>query len=52
MVGLFFCGYCLGFWVALGFAALTCVRLFDPWWALDYVMTGLAVAWLAAWQWA
>jgi hypothetical protein len=49
---LFSCGYCLGFWVALGFAALTGVKLFDTWWLLDYFMTALAVAWLAAWQWA
>ncbi len=27
-------------------------RLFDAWWLLDYFMTTLVVAWLAAFQWA
>jgi hypothetical protein len=48
---LFSCGYCLGHWVAFGLVAVYRPRLFDAWWGLDYVLTALVVAWLAAFQW-
>ena len=44
------CGYCLGHWVALGLAAIYRPRLFQGWWLLDYFLTVLAIAWLAAFQ--
>jgi len=44
------CCYCLGHWVAFILAALYKPRLFELWWLLDYVLTALAVAWLAAFQ--
>jgi len=46
------CGYCLGHWVAFGLVAIYRPRLFEAWWLLDYVLTALVVAWLAAFQWA
>jgi hypothetical protein len=46
------CGYCLGHWVAFGLVALYRPRLFEGWWLLDYFLTALVVAWLAAFQWA
>lgn len=26
-------------------------RLFESWWLLDYLLTALVVAWIAAFQW-
>jgi hypothetical protein len=46
------CGYCLGHWVALGLVAIYRPRLFNAWWLLDYLITALIIAWLAALQWA
>ncbi len=46
------CGYCLGHWVAFGLVAIYRPRLFEAWWLLDYFLTALAIAWLAAFQWA
>lgn len=46
------CGYCLGHWVAFGLVAIYRPRLFQAWWLLDYFLTALAIAWLAAFQWA
>lgn len=46
------CGYCLSHWVAFGLVAIYRPRLFDGWWLLDYVLTALAIAWLAGFQWA
>ena len=42
------CGYCLGHWVAIGFVAMYRPRLFEAWWLLDYALTALVIAWLAA----
>ena len=49
---LFSCGYCLGHWVALGLVAIYRPRLLTTWWVLDYLLTALIIAWLAAFQWA
>jgi hypothetical protein len=46
------CGYCLGHWVAFGLVAIYRPRLFEAWWLLDYILTALVIAWLAAFQWA
>ena len=46
------CGYCLGHWVAFGLVAVYRPRLFEAWWLLDYFLTALVIAWLAAFQWA
>ncbi len=46
------CGYCLGHWTAFGLVAVYRPRLFQEWWLLDYFLTGLVIAWLAAFQWA
>ncbi len=46
------CGYCLGHWAAFGLVAVYRPRLFEAWWLLDYVLTALVIAWLAAFQWA
>ena len=46
------CGYCLGHWVAFGLVAIYRPRLFEWWWLLDYFLTALVIAWLAAFQWA
>jgi hypothetical protein len=46
------CGYCLAHWVALGLVAIYHPRLFEAWWLLDYFLTALVIAWLAAFQWA
>lgn len=48
------CGYCLGHWLAAAGVLLCPVRLGLPWaWPwLDVPATMLAVAWLAALQWA
>ncbi len=45
------CGYCLGHWVAFSLVALYRPRLFEAWWLLDYFLTALVMAWLAAFQW-
>lgn len=45
-------GYCLGHWVAFGLVAVYRPRLFEMWWLLDYFLTSLVIAWLAAFQWA
>jgi len=46
------CGYCLGHWLAFALVAIYRPRLFDAWWVLDYFLTALVIAWLAALQWA
>jgi hypothetical protein len=46
------CGYCLGHWVAFVLVAIYRPRLFGGWWLLDYLLTALVIAWLAAFQWA
>jgi hypothetical protein len=46
------CGYCLSFWVAACLVAVCQPRAFHRWLPLDYVLTTLFVAWLAAFQWA
>jgi hypothetical protein len=48
---LFSCGYCLGHWVAFAFVALYRPGIFKFWWPLDYFLTALVIAWLAAFQW-
>jgi hypothetical protein len=45
------CGYCLGFWISFGLVAIYQPRLFQVWWLLDFFVTALAIAWLAAFQW-
>ena len=45
------CGYCFGQWVALVLVAIYRPRLFESWWLLDYFLTAIAIAWLAAFQW-
>jgi hypothetical protein len=46
------CGYCFGHWVAFAFVAIYQPKLFEIWWLLDYFLTALVIAWLAAFQWA
>lgn len=46
------CGYCLGQCVAFLLVGIYRPRLFQGWWVLDYFLTALAIAWLAAFQWA
>ncbi len=46
------CGYCTGHWVAFGLVLVYRPRLFHAWWPLDYFLTALVIAWLAAFQWA
>jgi hypothetical protein len=46
------CGYCLGHWFAFGLVAIYRPKLFQGWWLLDYFLTALVIAWLAAFQWA
>jgi hypothetical protein len=48
---LFLCGYCLGHWIAFVLVAIYKPRLFDFWWLLDYFLTALVIAWIAAFQW-
>jgi hypothetical protein len=48
---LFSCGYCFGHWAALALVVIYRPRLFDLWWPLDYFLTTLMIAWLAAFQW-
>ena len=45
------CGYCTGHWIAFVLVAVYQPRLFECWWLLDYFLTALAIAWLAAFQW-
>lgn len=45
------CGYCLGHWISFGLVAVYRPILFDSWWLLDYFLTALVIAWLAAFQW-
>lgn len=49
---LFCCGYCLGHWISFAAVAVYRPRLFSVWWPLDYFLTALVIAWLAAFQWA
>jgi len=42
------CGYCSRHWVAFGLVAIYRPKLFHSWWLLDYFLTALAIAWLAA----
>jgi hypothetical protein len=46
------CGYCQGHWIAFVLVAIYHPRLFAAWWLLDYILTTLVIAWLAAFQWA
>lgn len=46
------CGFCLGFWFAVALVAVFRPRLFASWWLLDYLLTAMVIAWLAAFQWA
>jgi hypothetical protein len=48
---LFSCGYCIGHWVAFGLTAIYLPRLFHTWLWLDYFLTALVIAWIAAFQW-
>ena len=45
------CGYCTGHWIAFVVVAVFQPLLFETWWLLDYFLTSLAIAWLAAFQW-
>jgi hypothetical protein len=47
---LFCCSYCFGHWVAFVLVAVYPPRLFACWWPLDYFLTALFIAWLAAFQ--
>jgi len=47
---LFCCSYCFGHWVAFALVAVYRPRLFICWWPLDYFLTALLIAWLAAFQ--
>jgi len=44
------CPYCFGHWVAFALTAVYQPRLFEGWWPLDYFLTALVIAWLAAFQ--
>lgn len=46
------CGYCLGHWTAFALMLVYAPRLFHGWAPLDYLLTGLVVAWLSGLQWA
>ncbi len=46
------CGYCFGHWMAFALVAVYRPRLFESWWALDYFLTAIVIAWLAGFQWA
>lgn len=48
---LFSCGYCFGHYVAFILVAIYRPKLFEVWWILDYLLTALVIAWLAAIQW-
>ena len=45
------CGYCFGHWTAFALVSLYRPRLFEFWWALDYFLAALCIAWLSAFQW-
>ncbi len=45
------CGYCSGHWLAFALVAIYRPRLFYAWGPLDYFLTALVIAWLAAFQW-
>ncbi len=45
------CGYCFGRWAAFVLVGIYRPKLFECWWLLDYFLTAIAVAWLAAFQW-
>lgn len=45
------CGYCLGHWIAFTLVAVYRPKLFEAWWPLDFFLTALVIAWLAAFQW-
>ncbi len=49
---LFFCGYCLGYWIAFLLVAVFQPRLFHTYLLLDYFLTALVIAWLSGFQWA
>lgn len=46
------CGYCFGHWVAFALVVIYRPKLFEFWCLLDYFLTALVVAWVAAFQWA
>jgi hypothetical protein len=46
------CGYCTGFWVAVALVSLCQPRVCEVWAPLDYLLSAIVVAWLAAFQWA
>ena len=46
------CGYCFAHWVAFALVAIYQPKLFELWRLMDYFLTGLAIAWLSAFQWA
>jgi hypothetical protein len=46
------CGYCFGHWFAFVLVAVYRPLLFHVWRPLDYFLTALVIAWLAAFQWA
>jgi len=48
---LFSCGYCLGHWASFALVAVYRPRIFYLWQPLDYFLTALVIAWLAAFQW-
>jgi len=48
---LFSCGYCFAHWVSFGLVAIYRPKLFEFWWLLDYFLTALVIAWLAASHW-
>lgn len=45
------CGYCFGHWAAFALVAIYRPKLVEAWWLLDYFLTALLIAWLAAFQW-
>jgi hypothetical protein len=45
------CGYCCGHWIALALVVVYQMRLFNAWWLLDYALTAIVIAGLAAFQW-
>ncbi|MCK5104880.1 MAG: DUF1360 domain-containing protein [Cyclobacteriaceae bacterium] len=45
------CGYCTGHWIAFILVAVYRPRILEYFWLLDYFLTALAIAWLAAFQW-
>jgi hypothetical protein len=48
---LFSCGFCFAHWIAFGLTAIYQPRLFKIWIWLDYFLTALVIAWIAAFQW-